>query len=447
MNTTKCNQAQSLSKGNPCTITKHTIIQRLNFSRMKNLKIVLYAFALILVSVQLGTTQCDGDSWNFDEDDFMPGSISQVEAGVASPVTTNPYDLDNDGTNDVQVTYEAIITTPNSNGTCDDGDFTIGAGWGGTGALTTSSDFAGTASDDCPCTNGIIVMTIDFINGWNSDVANFEFEATSQNGSSEGYEYGFGFVTAATDATGASISGLNSAAAASSAIAGYCNAQYAGGMTVSSIALPSTVGVFTNQADDLNATINDCASSGQNGEDTGSGTGPNSSLSTGVSGLNPTDLITQVTYIYGLSNAPGTDCDSDGDTGVGTSPSGSFAGVSGCFAAPCGFPTEPTITLEESCGSFNIVVGEIDESGASGNGADVSYDTSATGTFANAVTGMEGLDADGTDYYIQICDADDATCCDVFGPYSVTGTIPVAPTFVLPCEDIDPTPREGGSKN
>lgn len=403
----------------------------LNVMKQKLLPILFMFLGFCAIPIFLNA-QCTGDSWDFDEDDFMPGSISASETGNGAPVTTNQVDLNGDGILDVEVTYEAIVTTPGANGTCDDGDFMIGAGWGGTGALTTTSDFAGTTSDDCLCTNGIIIMTVDFINGFNSDVANFVFEATSQNGSSEAYEYGFGFVTAATDAAGAPIAGLNTAATASSAIAGYCNAQYAAGMTVSSVVLTSPTGVFTTQADDLNATMNNCATSGQSGEDTDSGTGPNSGLTTGVSGLAPTDLITQVTYIYGLSNAPGTDCDGDGDTGVGSNPSGSFAGIEGCFAPPCEYP-EPTITLEESCGEFNIIVGEIDESMASGTGTVVSYSTAPTApaNTTDLVTGAEALPADGsTDYYIQICDAADETCCSEFGPFvAPLGNVPSCGTF------------------
>lgn len=408
---------------------------------MKNFRIlfVLVAASFTYINLQ---AQCAGDNWDFDEDDFAPGSTSQVEAGVAAPMTTNQIDLNNDGTLDVEVTYEAVVTTPNANGTCDDGSFSIGAGWGGTGALNTASDFAGTSGDDCVCTNGYIVMTTDLINGFNSDVANFEFNATSQNGASEAYEYGFGFVTGATDAAGVPIAGLNSAAAVTAAIAGYCNAQYAAGMTVSSIALTSPTGVFTIQADDLNATVNDCATSNQNGEDTGSGTGPNSGLTTGVSGLAPTDLITQVTYIYGLSNAPGSDCDGDGDTGVGSSPSGSFAGIEGCFAPPCGYTFDAMVV--EDCGEFVIELTNIVGEGAANPVGTEAYEVLVNGVvmgYLDGVTGvaqtinlvaMAPLIADGsTMYTVNIRLDTDSTCIS-------DDVVLIAPLGVMPTCGVFP---------
>lgn len=393
------------------------------------LLLCLLSFALI----QIGTSQCTGDSWDFDEDDFMPGSVMATETMNSGPVTTNQIDLNGDGTMDIELTYEARVITPNVNGTCDDGDFMIGAGFGGTGALTTSSDFAGTTSDDCPCTNGIIIMTVDMINGFNSDVANFEFNATSQNGSSEAYEYGFGFVTGATNAGGAPIAGLNSAAAASGALASFCNAQYAAGTTASQHALTSTTGVFTTQADDLNATMNDCATSGQNGEDTDSGTGPNSSLSTGVSGLAPTDLITQVTYIYGLSNSPGTDCDGDGDTGVGSNPSGSFSGIDGCFTPPvepCGFTFD--VVTNESCGEFTIDITNVMLLGPATAPGTFEVSTDGGLTFSSFMPGVTVFPADGTTMFIvRLIDSVDATC--ISDPQTTTapaGTSPNVPVFV-----------------
>lgn len=415
---------------------------------MKKLKLHFFSMLVLLLGTgQFLNAQCTGDSWDFNEDDFMAGSISATETANGAPVTTNQVDLNGDGMMDVEVTYEAIITTPNANGTCDDGDFTIGAGWGGTGALATSSDFAGTTSDDCPCTNGIIIMTVDFINGFNTDVANFQFDATSQNGSSEAYEYGFGFVSAATDAAGNPITGLNTAAAASGAVAGYCNAQYVGGMTVSSVALTSPTGVFTTQADDLNATANTCTTEGQNGEDTGSGSGANSTLSTGASGLAPTDLITQVTYIYGLSNAPGQDCDSDGDTGVGSNPSGSFAGIEGCYAAPCGYTFD--VAVVENCGVFTLditnVVGEgdADPVGTEAytvmvNGAAVA--TGVTGTSQTMISDPSFV-ADGTTTFdVTIELASDATC--ISEPVTITapvGNLPSCGTFPANQAGTDPS--------
>lgn len=392
---------------------------------------------------QAAFSQCTGESWDFDEDDFGPGNIAATETGNAGPTTTNMIDVNGDGTMDIQATYEAIVTTPNANGTCDDGDFNIQASWGGSSlplpGPSSGSDFGGSTSDDCPCTNGIIIMTVDMLNGFNSDAANFMFNATSQNGSSEGYEYGFGFVTAATDAAGNPIAGLNSAAATAAALASYCNNIWAAGTTASQHALTSTTGVFTTQADDLNATSNICATSTQGGEDTDSGSGPNSGLGTGVSGLAPTDLITQVTYIYGLSNSPGTDCDGDGDTGVGTNPSGSFAGIDGCFAVPCGYTFDVATT--EVCGEFTIDITNIVGEGDADPAASTLYDviingvtvlTGVSGTSQLAIGGTPPFIADGsTTYSIVLQLNSDPTCAsaplDIIAP---SGTNPSIPTFI-----------------
>jgi hypothetical protein len=412
---------------------------------MKNLtfKAFLFLITILFVTPQIANTQCTGDSWDFNEDDFAAGNISATEAGNMGPIMTDMIDLNMDGTMDVMNTYEAIVFNPNANGTCDDGDFNIQASWGGASlplpGPSSGSDFGGSTSDDCICEQGIIVMTVDMINGFNSDVANFEFEASSQNGSSEGYEYGFGFVTAATDATGNPITGLNTAAAVTAAISSYCNAEYLAGTTMSQHALSTALGAFTTQADDLNATTNNCATSSQSGEDTVSGSGPNSGLSTGVSGLNSTDLITQVTYIYGLSTAPGTDCDLDGDNGVGTNPSGSFAGISGCFAAPCGYSYD--VATDEVCGEFTIDITNIVGTGAADPITMEAYDiiingnsvlTGVTGNQQLSIAGSPAFVADGVSTYSIVLQlTSDATCQSA--PLNITapaGTRPNVPTFI-----------------
>jgi len=413
---------------------------------MKKLKLhFFFLFGLLLFGVsQVGNAQCDGFSLDFDEDDFMPGDICATEAMPnVGPIMTDIIDVYDastqsggaDGTGDIQLTYEAVVSYPNACA-AQDGDFAITAAWGGNPlpcpGPSSGSDFGGTTSDDCECVNGYIVMTVDFLNGFSSTVSGFNFDWSSINGSSEGYEYGIGFVTAGTDALGAPLAGLNTAAAVTGLIPSYCNAQYAGGTTISQYAIASPTGVFTMQGDDLNASINVCGTSGQNGEDTGSGTGPNGGGDAGgVSGLAATDIITQVTFIYGLSNAPGSDCPDDGvvgDTGVGTNPSGSFSGIDLCVPPPpCGFP-EPTVMLEEDCGNFNIVVGAIDESGASGTGTTVTYDTAFSDpwTGTNPVTGAENLAADGmTQIWINVADAADGACNNTFGPFTAPkGEVP-----------------------
>lgn len=400
---------------------------------MKTINIFLFALVVCFATSLNVAAQCTGTSWNFDEDDFAPGSLMATEAApTAGPTTTNAYDMNADGTDDVTLTYTATLLNPNP-GACADGDFMIGAGWGGTPALSTSSDFAGTTSDDCVCEMGYIVMTADFINGWNTSAADFEFNGSSQNGSSEGYEFGFGFVTAATDALGTPIAGLNTTAAVEALIATYCNAEYVAGTTISAHSLASATGIFTLQADDLNASANNCSTSSQNGEDTGSGSGPNSGLTTGVSGLAATDLITQVTYIYGLSNAPGSDCDADGDTGVGTNPSGSFSGIEGCYVAPCGFIAD--VALVEDCGFFDIEITNVTALDVAQATFNINYGTSATGPWTAGTTGNAfGADpytldvniaADGaTQYYVQLVDGTDSSCTAEFGPF----TAPTAST-------------------
>ena len=358
---------------------------------MRNFSKYILILALLSLSMAMNG-QCDGVSLNFDEDDFMPGDVCATEADPnPAAVMSNELDIYNattnaagtDGIGDVQLTYQAIVANPNANGICDDGEFLITAAWGGSplpcpGPLA-ESDFGGNTSDDCVCTNGYVIMTIDFLNGFSSDVDNFDFDWSSINGESEGYEYGFGFVSAGTDAGGTPLSGLNTQAMLSN-ISTYCSAQYAAGTTVSSYVLNSGVGVFTNQGDDLNTTFsaeNDTNDDGNPGDDYTNGmnvcdgftgnqggedtpgapghSGPNTNGDGGgISGLMPTDLITQVTFVYGLSNSPGTDCDGDGDVGVGSNPSGSFSGLELCVPNPC--PAELTdnapgvqITSESTC--------------------------------------------------------------------------------------------------
>jgi len=234
----------------------------------------------------------------FDEDDFSSGDICATEANpTAGSATTNAIDI-----------------------------------WDAVCGSSANSDFEGTLDEDCTCSGGYVVVTMDFLNSFNSQAGLFNLPWSSMNGSSEGYEFGIGFVSAATTSGGAPIAGLNVPASVTAAIPTYCNPDYAAGTTMSAHILGSAIGVLDTFADDLNATSNICASSGQGGEDTGSGSGPNTNNSggAGVLGLASTDLISQVTFIYGVNNTPGTDCDGDGNTGVDTSPSASIGGIEVC---------------------------------------------------------------------------------------------------------------------
>lgn len=410
---------------------------------MKTLKLSFMTF-IILTLYNSMSAQCDGNTVTFNEDDFNLLTIKADETTTtATPVTSNCIDIwdlaagasGTDGIGDVEITLTAGTFNPNANGTCNDGDFFVSAAIGG-GPLPCpgpagTSDFGGSTSDDCVCESGYACFTYTFKNGFSSTAAGLNAAVTSSNGSTEGHESMVGWVTQGTDAGGNPIAlpTVNLGAMAT-----YCTADYNGGVSTSQQIGATGPGTFA--VDQPTGITNDCATSGQSGEDTESGDNPNDNTNAQAEnpnwGLNPTDVITEYTVCWIFTTAPGTDCDGDGDTGVGTNPSGSIGNITVCPAPPpCGFP-EPTVTLEESCGTFNIVVGTIDESGASGTGTVVTYDTSDTGAFANAVTGAEGLPADGTPYYIQVCDAADATCCDVFGPFSITGSTPNVPTFV-PC--------------
>jgi len=183
----------------------------------------ILTFGSLLTFVELNG-QCTTSTVTFDEDDFAPGDICASEGMPnPAPVMSNVIDIWDlssgapgmDGTGDVQLTYQAVVSNPNANGTCDDGDFEISAAWGGSNLScgpASSSDFGGSTSDDCVCENGYIIMTVDFVGGFYSTVAGFDLSWSSINGGSEGYEYGFGFVSAGTDASGAALTGLNTAA-------------------------------------------------------------------------------------------------------------------------------------------------------------------------------------------------------------------------------------------
>lgn len=465
-----------------------------NFLQMKTLKTLLVAFAAMLFCVNVNAQTCDGNTVTFTEDDFMAGSITATESSpTPASIMTNQIDIwdatngtaGTDGTFDVQLTYEAVVNTPNA---CASDNFSIGAGWGGTaeqaGGSGSSGDFGGDTNNSCLCQSGYVVVTVDFLGGFSSTAEGFNLAWSSMNGTSEGYEYMFSYVSGGTDANGTALTTLPAVNLAN--LNTYCNTDYDGGTTMSMHVGATGPGTFSADAPNTAETIRPVTPSsgpfaGMNiflgnsdpagspeetnpdsgpytnlgtsicgvtddngGEDAESGSGPDSGTNAQAVnpniGLNPTDLITQVTYVYGIHTATGKDCDGDFDQGIDTNPSGSFGPFTVCPPPlPCGFP-EPTITLDESCGLFDFNIGAIDETGASGTGTVVTYTTaSLNDTYpvvgGTAVTGSEQLTADGTQYYIQICDAADDTCCDEFGPFSVVGNPPVAPVFV-PCNGV-----------
>jgi len=79
-----------------------------------------------------------------------------------------------------------------------------------------------------------------------------------------------------------------------------------------------------------------------------------------------TDLVTQYKIIYFFGNTPGTDCDADGDTGVGTNPSANFGALDFCppvevVVVECGACTE---------GSAGLVITELSYDPATAQGGD-----------------------------------------------------------------------------
>ncbi len=416
---------------------------------------ILKLFLLVLCAlscVNLANAQCNGESWNFDEDDFAPGDICATEANPnPAPVTTNQVDLNGDGTNDVEMTYQACVVSPNSHPDCDDPTFVITAAWGNNPLScpgpSNNSDYGASGERSCICEHGFIIQTIDFLNGWNTDAANFEFDWSSINGLSEGYEYGFGFVSMGTDAGGAPLSGLYNTANLKTDLTNYCNAMSDNFTPISDFVLGAgAIGAFDMQGDGITATVNDCPTSGENGTDVGSGSGPNSGgdSGTGISTLNPTDLITQVTFVYGYSVSTGTTCnDIDGInvTGVSSNPSGSFSGISGCFAALCGYTLDPAdIIITESCGIYSIEFINLAGEGAADPVTTEAYNILIDGTaIASGVTGDALATTDitanitpGTPFTLTIQNAADTTCSTDLMLTPPPATTPNVPAFV-PC--------------
>jgi len=372
-----------------------------------------------------------------DEGDFNTLCVDATEAAPNSgPQTSNTLDVwdlgangpGSDGTADIQLTLEAVVNNPNANGTCNDGDFAMGGCIGpGGGALGTSSDYGNTQSDDCYCESGYICVTIDFLNGFSAEAGTFDLAVTSSNGSTEGVEATFGYVTAGTDAAGAPLTSLPTVNLGS--IATYCNPEYlAGGIA----AFVGASGPGTFAVDQPTGIPNNCGVSGQSGEDTGSGDNPNDNtniqaVSPNV-GLNPTDIITQFKLVYYVSNVSGTECDADGDVGVGTNPSSSWKDIEICPPPPpCGFTGD--VVLTEFCGVFDIEVTNVTAQDAGQTAFDINYSTTAGGPYTSGSTmnpfGADpyildvNLPADGTtQYYIQLVDSSDPSCMQEIGPIS-----------------------------
>ena len=402
-----------------------------------------FAFSLVCIffAVNASAQEFCGD---FGENDFPAICVSQMGDGSSAPQisTLDIYDAaaggaGSDGVDDVQITLEAVVC----NAGCGvGGPYDIGACIGAGGnALGTTSDFAadfnntgsGTPATTCNNSGGYICVTIDFLNGFSSTALGFDLAQSSNNGTSEGYEGSFGYVTAGTDASGAPL------ALPTVNLGDFCNytmADYAAGTTMSGFL--GVTGAGTYQTDVQNAIGATCSGEGQLGEDSGSASGSTNGTAAATAnpnlGLTTTDIITQIKHIYFYSSTPGADCNNDGQSGANSNPSGSWVGVDFCFDPPCGFP-EPAISLTEDCGTFDIVVGAIDESMASGTGTTVTYDTAFSDpwTGTNAVTGAEALTADGsTQYWINVADAAAADCNDTFGPFTApVGNIPSCGTF------------------
>jgi len=300
-------------------------------------------------------SQCD----EVAENSFDNLCISQSGDGSATAVMSNildVYDLGSgapgtDGTGDVQITMEAMVC----NAGCGEGSaYDIGACIGsGGGALGTTSDFATDFNSPpgnettCEGAGGYVIVTIDFLNGFSTTAAGFDIPQGSNNGASEGYEGTFGWVTMATDATGTPLTGLPSVN-----MANFCNYTSTDYATTQMSTFVGATGAGSWQTDSQNTMPNQIGpeasdANGQNicgvtlqdnGEDTASGTGPDQGVSAATAnpnlGLNPTDIITQVKYVYFYSSTPSIDCDDDGLTAANSDPAQSWTGFDFCGPPP-----------------------------------------------------------------------------------------------------------------
>ncbi len=420
---------------------------------MKKLHVILPFLLFFLGGFIAMNAQCDGNTVSFNEDDFDPLTIKADEATmVATPVTSNCIDIwdaglassGTDGIGDVEITMTAEIFNPNANGTCNDGDFLVSAAIGGAAlpcpGPSSSSDFGGSTSDDCVCESGYACYTYTFKNGFNSTAAGLNAAVTSSNGSTEGHESMVGWVTQGTDAMG---NPLALPAVNLGAMATYCTADYNGGVSTSQQIGATGPGTFA--VDEPTGITNDCATSGQSGEDTESGDNPNDNTDAQTQnpnwGLAPTDIITEYTVCWIFTTAPGTDCDGDGDTGVGTNPSGSIGNITVCPVCTISNATatavcdtaDPnnaivTVTFDafNSSGTFNILdAGGAVVGTATGGGMGVM----ATFTVVGPTTATPGA-------IFTIEDSADPTCTFDF--------MVDIPECIVPCMDYTATISGGG---
>ncbi len=400
--------------------------------------------------IQNSNAQCAGPTVSFDDETLFPtnsvtadgtNTMSALEVGTPADIWDATIGAPGmDGIDDVQFSWQAFTyTSPgNTNGL---GNFTIN----GTGG---SNDF-GASGGNNDAGGGYIVLTIDYLNGFSSTATGFNLPWTSNNGSCECYEYSFGFVTMAQDASGNPITGLNTTAAVTTQIEMYTySSQYnaggtlgpSGAMTgaftpIGDFSLASTTGIFTNNADDQTANNVDNTSTG----DVNSGSGPNNGGSSGpITGLGATDEITQVVYIYGVNNASGPVV--GGQTGVSTTPGGSLQPGTACPPVPpCGYTFD--VATEEVCGEFTIDITNIVGQGDADPVSTAAYDviinsvtvlTGVTGISQLAIAGTPAFVADGsTTYSVVLQLSSDATCMS--DPLDITapaGTSPNVPTFI-----------------
>jgi len=333
------------------------------------------AYSLALINPNSIQAQCS----SVGENSFMDLCISQSGDGTPAAVMSNildVYDLTagapgTDGTGDVQITMEAMVC----NTGCGSGStYEIGGCIGGLGALGTASDFAadfnnaiGAGGGETTCENagGYVIVTIDFLNGFSSTAAMFDIPQSSNNGGSEGYEGTFGWVSAGTDASGAPLTGLpnvnmglfcnyTSTEYATTQMSTFVGATGAGSwQTDAQNTSPNEIGMMASDANGQNI----CGTTtSDNGEDTATGIGADQGTSAAAAnpnlGLNGTDLITQVKYVYFYSSTPSIDCDNDGLTAANSNPSGSWTGFDFCG------PPAPPVSCDV-CSTSGVFISEI----------------------------------------------------------------------------------------
>jgi len=432
---------------------------------MKKLCFILPLVILFLGCFTVVNAQefCD----DFGENSFTDTCAEQIGDGTSGPVIAPAVDIYDattggggaDGTPDLQVTIESTVC---NSGCGMGGPYNIGGCVGGSGALGTSSDFAAAFNNSngentCINAGGYVCYTIDFLNGFTTTAAGFDLGQSSNNGASEGYEGSFGYVTAATDVNGVPLTNLPAIN-----LANFCNYTSTDYATTQMSTFLGATGPGTWQTDAQNTNQNNTGTmasdangqnicgttTAENGEDTSSGTGPDQGTSAAAAnpnlGLAPTDIITQVKYIYFYSSTPSIDCDGDGLTAANSNPSGSWTGLDFCAPPICSItnatataacdlanPENATVTVTfdeaNSSGSFNI----LDNTGATvGTATGTGAGVTATFTITGPTTA-----APGTVFTIQ--DGTDLGCM-------VDVTVDIPECIQLPCEDYTATISGGG---